>query len=273
MPATLEKPTLNVLTIAGSDSGGCAGIQADLRAFSAQGLHGLSVITAVTAQNTTHVASIHRVPAREVARQLESVFADFRIGAVKIGMLGSATTMLVVADFLAARAARNIVIDPLLLSTSGATLYPRRALARLRAELLPLATLLTPNLPEAEALLGRRIRRADELPQAARDLLDTGTRAVLLKGGHLGGSPVCDVLVDARSTWKFTHPRRSVTVRGTGCALSAAIAGALARGLDLEAAVRFGEKYVQDGMRGAYRPGRSSRHALGRVTPRIANVF
>src|SRR5690348_13850927 len=113
MPANSEKPIPNVLTIAGSDSGGCAGIQADLRAFSAQGLHGLSVITAVTAQNTTQVASIHRVPAREVARQLEALFADFRIGAIKIGMLGSATTMRVVTDFLRARAIRNIVIDPL----------------------------------------------------------------------------------------------------------------------------------------------------------------
>lgn len=273
MPSISEKPTPNVLTIAGSDSGGCAGIQADLRAFSAQGLHGLSVITAVTAQNTTQVASIHRVPAREVARQLAAVFADFRIGAIKIGMLGSATTMRVVADFLGARAIRNIVIDPLLLSTSGAALYPRRALARLRAELLPLATLLTPNVPEAEALLGRRIRRANELPQAARDLLETGPRAVLLKGGHLRGSPVCDVLVDARTTWEFTHPRLPVSVRGTGCALSAAIAAALARGLELEAAVRFGEKYLQDGLRGAYRPGRSKRHALGKATPRIANEF
>jgi len=271
MPANSEKPIPNVLTIAGSDSGGCAGIQADLRAFSAQGLHGLSVITAVTAQNTTQVASIHRVPAREVARQLEALFADFRIGAIKIGMLGSATTMRVVTDFLRARAIRNIVIDPLLLSTSGAALYPRRALARLRAELLPLATLLTPNVPEGEALLGRRIRRADELPQAARDLLEIGARAVLLKGGHLRGSPVCDVLVDARTTWKFTHPRLPVSVRGTGCALSAAIAAALARGLELEAAVRCGEKYLQDGLRGAYRPGRSNRHALGKATPRISN--
>ncbi len=265
MPAKQEKSTASVLTIAGSDSGGCAGIQADLRAFSAFGLHGLSVITAVTAQNTAQVASIHRLPAREVARQLDAVFADFRIAAVKIGMLASAANMRVVAGFLSSRAAHNIVIDPVLFSSGGAVLYPQRALARLRAELLPLATLLTPNVPEAEALLGRRIRRADELEQAARELLETGARAVLLKGGHLNGGKVCDVLVDARSTWKFTHPRRPMAMRGTGCALSAAIAGALARGLDPEDAVRRGESYLQDAMRGAYRPGRSNRHALGRL--------
>jgi len=264
MPAKRKKPTASVLTIAGSDSGGCAGIQADLRAFANFGVHGLSVITAVTAQNTTRVASIHRLPAREVARQLEAVFADFPIAAVKIGMLASAATMREVAGFLGARNAPAIVIDPLLFSSSGAVLYPRRALARLRAELLPLATLLTPNVPEAEALLGRRIRRADELEQAARELLETGAHAILLKGGHLNGRTVCDVLVDSRATWKFTHARRPIAMRGTGCTLSAAIAAALACGLALEDAVRCGENYLQDAMRGAYRPGRSTRHALGR---------
>jgi hydroxymethylpyrimidine/phosphomethylpyrimidine kinase len=265
MAPTRKTRTRSILTIAGSDSGGCAGIQADLRTFAAFGLHGLSVITAVTAQNTARVASIHRVPAREIAWQMEAVFADFRIEAVKIGMLASAASLRVIVDALIAHRARGVVIDPVLVSSSGAALFPRRALGRLRNELFPLAALLTPNVPEAEALLGRRIRRVDDLPDAARDLLQTGARAVLLKGGHLRGGTVCDVLADADSTRRFTHARLPIAVRGTGCTLSAAIACGLARGFDLKTAVRDAERHLQEGMRRAYRPGRSDRHALGRT--------
>jgi hydroxymethylpyrimidine/phosphomethylpyrimidine kinase len=262
MPPTRSLPKLDVLTIAGSDSGGCAGIQADLETFAAFGTHGLSVVTAVTAQNTSRVQAIHRVPAAHVAAQLDAVFADFRIAATKVGMLASAANLSAVVAALSAKRVVNLVVDPVLLSSSGVALLPARAIQRLRHELLPLADLVTPNVPEAEALLGRRIRRAEELTHAARDLLATGARAVLLKGGHLPGRTVRDVLVDARTTHIFTHARLPMAVRGTGCTLSAAIACGLARGLPLHEAVRRAEDYLQMCMSLAYRPGRSRRHAL-----------
>ena len=263
MPSPRNLAKLNVLTIAGSDSGGCAGIQADLKTFDAFGLHGLSVVTAVTAQNTARVASIHRIPAQEVAAQLQAVFADFRIAAIKIGMLAGAANMDAIVGVLTARRARNVVVDPVLVSSSGTALFPRGALSRLRSELFPLADLLTPNVPEAEALLGRRIRRVEDLPHAARDLLESGAHAVLLKGGHLRGGTVRDVLVDVRSIRQFTHARLPMSVRGTGCTLSSAIACGLARGLELPRAVGQAENYLQACMRRAYRPGRSRRGALG----------
>jgi hydroxymethylpyrimidine/phosphomethylpyrimidine kinase len=253
----------NVLTIAGSDSGGCAGIQADLKTFAAFGLHGLSVVTAVTAQTTARVASIHRIPAQEVDAQLEAVFLGFRIAAVKIGMLGSAANLDAIVGALKDRRARNVVVDPVFVSSSGAVLFPRRALSRLRSDLFPLADLLTPNVPEAEVILGRRIRRVEDLPHAARDLLETGARAVLLKGGHLRGGTVRDVLTDLRTTAQFTHARLTVAVRGTGCTLSSAVACGLAQGFDLARAVGQAENYLQTCLRRAYRPGRGSRAALG----------
>ena len=262
MPRQPDNPKPNVLAIAGSDSGGCAGIQADLKTFAAFGVHGLSVITGVTAQNSARVAAIHRVPAGHVAAQLAAIFSDFDIAAIKIGMLASAATLNAVVDLLRARHARNVVVDPVLVSSSGAALFPPRALGRLRRELFPLTDLLTPNVPEAEAILGRRIVRVEDLPHAARDLLDTGARAVLLKGGHLRGDAVHDVLVDARSTWRFTHERLPRAVRGTGCTLSSAIACGLAEAMALHRAAARAEEYLQAGMHAAYRPGRSNRLAL-----------
>jgi hydroxymethylpyrimidine/phosphomethylpyrimidine kinase len=262
MPRQQDPSKPNVLAIAGSDSGGCAGIQADLKTYAAFGLHGLSVITGVTAQNSAHVASIHRVPALQVRAQLEAIFGDFDVAATKIGMLAGASILDTVVDLLRARRARHVVVDPVLVSSSGTALFPPRALGRLRRELFPLADLLTPNVPEAEAILGRRIARAEDLPHAARDLLDTGARAVLLKGGHLRGGTVRDVLVDAHSTWVFTHARMPVSVRGTGCTLSSAIACGLAEGMELHPAVARAEAYLQTCMNAAYRPGRSNRLAL-----------
>jgi hydroxymethylpyrimidine/phosphomethylpyrimidine kinase len=262
MPRQRNNSIPNVLTIAGSDSGGCAGIQADLKTFAAFGLHGLSVITAVTAQNSARVASIHRVPAKDVTAQLAAIFGDFDIAAIKIGMLASAATLDAIVEMLRTTRARNVVIDPVLVSSSGAALFPQRALGRLRRELFPLADLLTPNVPEAEAILGRRIAHLDDLPHAARDLLDTGARAVLLKGGHLRRGAIRDVLADAHSTWTFSHARLPVSVRGTGCTLSSAIACGLAEGMELHRAAARAEDYLQVCMRAAYRPGRSNRLAL-----------
>jgi hydroxymethylpyrimidine/phosphomethylpyrimidine kinase len=262
MPRERNKPKPNVLAIAGSDSGGCAGIQADLKTFAAFGVHGLSVVTGVTAQNSARVTAIHRVPSDYVTAQLAAIFSDFDIAAIKIGMLASAATLDAVVDVLKGRRARNVVVDPVLVSSSGAALFPPRALGRLRNELFPLTDLLTPNVPEAETILGRRIARVEDLPHAARDLLGTGARAVLLKGGHLRGDAVHDVLVDARSTWHFTHERRPGSVRGTGCTLSSAIACGLAEAMALHRATARAEAYLQAGMQAAYRPGRSSRLAL-----------
>jgi hydroxymethylpyrimidine/phosphomethylpyrimidine kinase len=252
----------SVLTIAGSDSGGCAGIQADLETIAAFGLHGLSVITAVTAQNSRRVESIHPVPAREVAAQLDTVFDDFDIAAVKVGMVGRPAAIEVIGAALRAHRPRPTVIDPVLVSTSGTALLSARALKQARRQLFPLADLLTPNVPEAEALLGRPIRRDADLVPAARDLLEDGARAVLLKGGHLRGRVVRDVLVDAKSVHEFSHARLPFRVRGTGCTLASAIACGLARGRGMRAAVHDAEVFLQTAMRRAYRPARGAQRAL-----------
>ena len=243
----------SVLTIAGSDSGGGAGIQADLRTFTAFGLHGLSVVSAVTAQNTRRVASIHCVPAAEVERQLEAVFADFDIRAVKIGMLGSSATVARVADFLRRRHVRHVVVDPVLVASSGRRLLPKRGVALLRERLLPLAELVTPNLPEAAALLGRTLDGA----ASARALLAFGARAALVKGGHAPGRVVRDFLATARASRvsEFRHRRLRVEAHGTGCVLSAAVAAGLALGHSLEAAVGAAQSYLQAALRRSHVAG------------------
>lgn len=250
--------TVSVLTIAGSDSGGGAGIQADLKTFAAFGIHGLSAITAVTAQNLHRVVSIHCVPAIEVERQLHAVFEDFDIGAVKIGMLGSAATISVVARFLSRLRGLQIVLDPVLVSTSGRALLPARALAALRDKLIPLADVLTPNLPEASALLKRPLGSDDDLRMAAGELLNLGAKSVLLKGGHGDADPVCDYLVDRTGIQAFRHARKPIVVHGTGCVLSAAIAAGLALGHTRMDAVSSAVRYLQKVLRKAYRPGKSN---------------
>jgi hydroxymethylpyrimidine/phosphomethylpyrimidine kinase len=261
-PRVPPKPV--ALTIAGSDSGGCAGIQADLETFAAFGLHGLAAVTAVTAQNTRRVRSIHRVPAREIEAQLMAVFDDFSVDAVKIGMLGSRAAVETVAAALRRRRAVNVVIDPVLAASSGTALLPAAAMNSLRGELLPLAAVLTPNVPEAEALLARRICSVSEMAGAARDLLRFGARAVLLKGGHLPGAVVTDVLVEAGSAGarRFSRRRLPLAARGTGCTLAAAIAAGLALGLELNVAIARAERYLQACLRRAYRTGAGKKYAL-----------
>ncbi len=260
--ARSNQPPACVLTIAGSDSGGGAGIQADLHTFAAFGLHGLSAITAVTAQNTRQVVSIHRVPPREVERQLQTLFVDFRILAVKIGMLGSAANAAVVADALRAARVRKLVLDPVLVSSSGTNLLPTRGRAVVRAELIPLTEILTPNLPEAEALLGRRLNTDAAVRRGARDLLELGANAVLLKGGHGTGDVVCDYLVDARGLHEFRHPRIPVRAHGTGCVLSAAVAAGLAQGRSRLAAVQAAQIFLQNALHDSYRVGKSLNRTL-----------
>ncbi len=253
---------ISALTIAGSDSSGGAGIQADLKTFAAFGLHGLSAITAVTAQNMREVVAVHRVPAKQVEQQLSAVFGDFPIAAVKIGMLGSAATISTVARFLREYCKVPIVLDPVLVSSSGTRLLPAHALTVLREELIPLADMLTPNVPEAESLLGRSLITPDDLREAARDLLGLGAKSILLKGGHHEGDPVCDYLVDANRTCVFRHARMPILAHGTGCVLSAAIAAGLARGRTPVAAVRAAEHYLQMALKGAYRAGKGAICAL-----------
>lgn len=264
---TQHSMRVGVLTIAGSDSGGASGIQADLKTFAAFDVHGLSVVTAVTAQNTRTIQRVHNVPPANIRAQLRAVFDDFRIGAVKIGMLGSAAAIDAVADALREFRAGNVVLDPVLVSSSGTPLLPARAIARLRERLLPMADVLTPNLPEAEALLGMPLAAPDERRHAARALLSLGPRAVLLKGGHAKGGKVYDYFVasergDSVMSHTFAHRRLPILARGTGCTLASAIAANLALGAPGLDAVREAERYLQLCLRSAYRAGRGARRLL-----------
>jgi hydroxymethylpyrimidine/phosphomethylpyrimidine kinase len=255
------------LTIAGSDSGGGAGIQADLRTFAAHRVHGLCVVTALTAQNTRAVTAVHEVPTRMLSAQWQALLDDFSIGAIKTGMLGTRRQVLAVVRLLDGRpAAMPVVVDPVMVASSGAVLLDPDALAVLRGRLLPLADLLTPNLPEAELLLGRRIATGDDLTRAAHELQALGPRAVLLKGGHLAASTVTDVLCTGSAVVRFRHRRLAVEGHGTGCTLSAAIAARLARGETLVDAVRGAGDYVHRALRGAFRPGRGPVAVLDHFT-------
>jgi hydroxymethylpyrimidine/phosphomethylpyrimidine kinase len=252
-----DPPRPCVLTIAGSDSGGGAGIQADLKTFAAYGVHGVSAIAALTAQNTRGVQAIHVPPAPFLQAQLESIFGDFQVAAVKLGMLANAAVIDALADALERRAPVQLVIDPVMVASSGAHLLERDALAALRARLLPLATLLTPNIPEAELLLGEPIATAAAADAALEELLALGPRAVLLKGGHMpGGGALVDRFGQGQQRHEFWHERLPLQGHGTGCTLAAAAAAALAHGASLLAACQDATDYVHGALRGAYLQGR-----------------
>jgi hydroxymethylpyrimidine/phosphomethylpyrimidine kinase len=235
-----------VLSIAGSDSGGGAGIQADLKTLSALGCYGMTAITAVTAQNTVGVRAIHALPAALLEQQIDAVVGDIGVDAVKIGMLHAPELVRVVAQAIRKYGLRQVVLDPVMVATSGDRLITDDTQAVLVAELFPLVRLITPNLDEAEWLLGAPIADIDAMPQAALALQALGAPAVLLKGGHLKGEQVVDVLLhgDAPlSSWQ--SPRiASSNVHGTGCTLSSAVAGYLALGEPLEQAVDKARHYV-----------------------------
>jgi hydroxymethylpyrimidine/phosphomethylpyrimidine kinase len=235
-----------VVTMAGSDSGGGAGIQADLKTFSALGVYGASVITALTAQNTQGVAAIHDVPPEFVTAQIDAVFSDFDVGAVKIGMLSRPATIRAVAGGLEKYRQSTIVLDPVMVAASGDPLIADEAVAVLREELLPMVLVVTPNLPEAARLLGESLAadRAAMEAQAAR-LLALGPRAVFLKGGHAEGAESADFLLSASGgRWYSARRIRTNNSHGTGCTVSSAIAAGLARGMALEDAVAAAKEYV-----------------------------
>lgn len=234
------------LTIAGSDSSGGAGIQADLKTFAALGVYGASVITALTAQNTRGVAGIHAVPADFVAAQIDAVFSDLDVGAVKIGMVAQATTIDAIAAALSRWAPRYVVLDPVMVATSGDRLLAAEAVEALRKKLMPLASLITPNLPEAAALLDEPVAAGEaEIESQGRRLLALGCRAVLIKGGHGKGAESIDYLVDSRTTIALAAPRLATSnTHGTGCSLSSAVAAGLAKGEDLERAVQSAKAWI-----------------------------
>lgn len=235
-----------VLSIAGSDSGGGAGIQADLKTLSALGCYGMTAITAITAQNTCRVTAIHAVPPQMLAAQIDAVVQDIGVDAVKIGMLHAPEVVRVVADAVRRHRLPHVVLDPVMQSSSGDRLMAEETLGVLIAELLPLAELLTPNLDEVGWLLGRSIADLPALEQAAQDLLRLGARAALLKGGHLPGAQVVDLLaLPGTPLLRLQAPRIATrNGHGTGCTLSSAIAAQLALGLPLPQAVEQARAYV-----------------------------
>ena len=239
------------LTIAGSDSSGGAGIQADLKTFSALGVYGASVITALTAQNTRGVTAIHDPPPEFVGAQIDAVFDDLAIDAVKIGMLSRKEVIDVVAERLAARdtaeGAPPIVLDPVMIAKSGAVLLREDAIAALRAKLLPMARIVTPNIPEAAALTGLAEEDVASAPEhACERLAALGSRAVVLKGGHVGGATSDDLLFDGKTFTRLPAPRVATkNTHGTGCTFSSAIAANLAKGMSVVDAVRAAKDYIE----------------------------
>ena len=249
---------LSALTIAGSDSGGGAGIQADLKTFAAHGVHGLAAIAALTAQHTRGVTAVHVPAAAFLRAQIDACFDDFRIGAVKLGMLANAEVIHAVAAALEHHKPSRIVLDPVMVATSGARLLEADALDALCTRLFPLATILTPNIPEAELLLDHPISDDAAADAALTELLTLGARAMLLKGGHLQGpGRMVDRFHDGQRAAEFTHDRLDVEGHGTGCTLASAIAANLCRGMPLLAACEAATDYVHGALRHATRPGRS----------------
>jgi hydroxymethylpyrimidine/phosphomethylpyrimidine kinase len=243
------------LTIAGSDSSGGAGVQADLKTFAALGVYGASVITALTAQNTTGVSGIHRTPADFVTAQIDAVFADLDVKAVKIGMVAQRATIEAVAAGLARWSSQRVVLDPVMVATSGDHLLVDDAVDALRKMLIPRAALITPNLPEAAALLEQPVATSEAAiaSQGAR-LLAMGCRAVLIKGGHGQGSESTDYLFDGSRTIALAAPRIATkNTHGTGCSLSSAIAAGLAKGESLETAVRAAKAWISEAIEAADR--------------------
>jgi hydroxymethylpyrimidine/phosphomethylpyrimidine kinase len=245
------------LTIAGSDTIGGAGIQADLKTFSALGVYGTTAITALTAQNTKGVSSINEAPADFVKAQIDAVLSDLAVGAVKIGMTASQPIVEAIADRLEHWKPKNVVLDPVMIATSGDRLLADGTIDAIRTRLMPLASLVTPNLPEAAALLNEPVAQSeDAIADQGRRILKLGVPAVLIKGGHGEGPESIDYLITADRVVRFAAPRvKTKNVHGTGCTLSSAIAAGLAKGDSLEDAIRQAKDYVSAAIAAADRLG------------------
>jgi hydroxymethylpyrimidine/phosphomethylpyrimidine kinase len=238
------------LTIAGSDSGAGAGIQADLKTFAAHDVYGTCAITAVTAQNTTGVTAWQALPADLVTAQIEAVASDIGCHATKTGMLGNAAIVEAVAAAISSLELPNVVVDPVMIAKSGDSLLEDEAIAALKAEILPRARVITPNIPEAEVLVGFRIATLDDAREAAQQLLALGPAAVVIKGGHLPGPEIVDVLHDGDRLYEFAGPRvQTRNTHGTGCTFASAIAANLARGATLPDAVQRAKAFVLEAIR------------------------
>jgi hydroxymethylpyrimidine/phosphomethylpyrimidine kinase len=251
------------LTIAGSDSGGGAGIQADLKTFAALGVHGTSAITAITAQNTVTVTEILELPIGIIRAQIDAVVSDMEVDAAKTGMLASSAIIEAVASAIEAHAIRKLVVDPVMIAKGGATLLRDEAISALRKFLLPLAAVITPNLPEAEVLLGRPVRTLAERRLAARDLVALGPRVAVVKGGHAEGDAV-DIFWDGSQLVELRAARVATSnTHGSGCVFSAAIAAGLAKGRDPLAAVREAKDFINHAIAHSLEIG----HGHGPVNP------
>ena len=244
------------MTIAGSDSGGGAGIQADLKTFAALGVYGTSVLTAITAQNTQGVTAVHEAPAEVVRAQVEAVLADIGADAVKTGMLANSSIIECVAEEVSRRQVPWLVVDPVMVAKGGDPLLREDAVATLRHRLMPLASVITPNIPEAEALTGMSVASDADARDAARALVDLGAKAVVVKGGHREG-PATDLFYDGSTFREFSAPRIPTSnTHGTGCTFASAIAAGLARGMPLPDAVALAKEYVTEAIRRSFPVGR-----------------
>jgi hydroxymethylpyrimidine/phosphomethylpyrimidine kinase len=243
------------LTIAGSDSGAGAGIQADLKTFAALGVYGTSAITAITAQNTARVSKIFASSTDLVAAQIDAVIDDIGADAVKTGMLANAAIIKTVAKKIHQHRLKNVVVDPVMVAKSGDLLLRKDAIQALRTRLMPLATVVTPNIPEAEELTGLKLTHAATIQEAARRIMDMGAKSVVIKGGHRRG-PATDHFFTAGTFSMLSAPRiRTRHTHGTGCTFSAAVAAYLAKGESLEAAVSLAKKYITEAIRNGFAVG------------------
>jgi hydroxymethylpyrimidine/phosphomethylpyrimidine kinase len=249
------KSIRKALTIAGSDSGGGAGIQADLKTFAALGVYGTSALTAITAQNTVGVTQVFELSPKLVGAQIDAIIEDIGAHALKTGMLASAGIIDTVAKKIRQHRLKNLVVDPVMVATSGDLLIKKNAVAALRSRLFPLATVVTPNIPEAEELTHMKLRSVDDIEQAARRIVAMGAQTVVIKGGHRKG-PAIDLFFDGKRIRALQAPRiRTKNTHGTGCTFSAAIAAYLAQGNDIESAVRSAKNYITAAIRDGFTVG------------------
>ena len=249
------KTTNTALTIAGSDSGGGAGIQADLKTFSAFGVFGKTIITSVTSQNSFGVQSSYNLPATVIGQQLQAISEDRKCQAIKTGMLGNEEAVLMISRIIKKNRLKKIVIDPVVISSSGKRLLTNNGIDALKQYLLPLASLVTPNIKEAELLSGIKIKNLSDTKRAARAILKTGVRAVLITGGHLRGTPD-DLFFDGKDMHIYSSKRlTNLDIHGTGCVFSAAITAGLAQGVTVRESIRNAKKYIGEAILGAIYPG------------------